>query len=364
VEELTDLDLTNLGLLSALLATILVVAAKNLATRLSDDLYDGTKGVLANLWRLLFQRRKPTPLASRQGVADAPSPAVSPTPPSPTAAPPTGESPAFATPKGGYFGLQSTGSGDLCRIYQAELRPRGASPQAQAVILKVQNDPGSVPLMHNEASTLRALYPDARQYAKHLPMLIEQFRSGDGRLVTVLEQCEGFSLAGLRERFPDGVEPRHVVWIFRRCLSLLGYVHSRGILHGNLRPEHILVRPQDHNIWILDWSYAIQRPAETGQGFRVTDPLYGPPEAQAHKAPLPASDLFSLGRCMVYLLGGDPATGALPATTPERLARMVNFFLRESPLQRPQDAWEMYNQLEKLRDELFGPHRFVEFRVE
>jgi len=218
--------------------------------------------------------------------------------------------------------------------------------------------------VQNEAATLRALAHEAKQYAKHLPQLIEQFRSGDDRLITVLEYCEGYNLTELRQRFPDGVEPRHLVWIFRRCLSLLGYAHSRGILHGNLRPEHILVRPKDHNVWLLDWSYAIHRPAETGQGFRVIDPEYGPPEAQAHKPPLPASDLFSLGRCMVYLLGGDPRTGELPAATPDRLVRMLRFFLRESPLQRPQDAWEMYAELEKLRDELFGPHRFVEFRVE
>jgi len=355
VDELPSLDPTDLGFISAVIAMIVVVAAKNVATRLSDDLYDGGKGVLAALWRRLFKRSPPPKTTPAAPAAKAEKP-------DPIPSPPPGDAPVFTTPRGSYHGLQAGGNGDLCRIYQAELRPTSGTPQP--VILKVPQEGADLALLQNEVATLRALAPEAKQFAKHLPQLIEQFRSGDGKLVTVLERYDGFNLAELRQRFPEGVEPRHVVWIFRRCLSLLGYAHSRGILHGNLRPEHILVRPEDHNIRILDWSYAIHRPAETGQGFRLIDTHYGPPEAQAHKPPLPASDLFSLGRCMVYLLGGDPLTGELPASVPERLTRMLRFFLRESPVQRPQDAWEMYNELEKLRDELFGPHRFVEFRVE
>ena len=59
-----------------------------------------------------------------------------------------------------------------------------------------------------------------------------------------------------------------------------------------------------------------------------------------------------------------PQSQILPRTVPERLARFIRFFLKESPVQRPQDAWEMYQALEGIRDEMFGPHRFVEFRVD
>ena len=79
---------------------------------------------------------------------------------------------------------------------------------------------------------------------------------------------------------------------------------------------------------------------------------------------IPASDLYALGRCMVYGAGGDPTGETLPPRVPEPLARFIRFFLKPSPVQRPQDAWEMYHTLERTRDELFGPHRFVEFRVD
>jgi len=153
-------------------------------------------------------------------------------------------------------------------------------------------------------------------------------------------------------------------WILRRCLSLLGYAHSQGVLHGNLTPDHILVRPKDHNVWLLDWTCALCNPEVSGQHFRVVHPIYGPPEARGNKPALPSSDLFSLALSIAFGLGGDPGDTRPVPTVPDSLARLLAFMLKESPLQRPQDAWGLYHEVEKIRDRMFGPHRFVEFVVE
>lgn len=154
----------------------------------------------------------------------------------------------------------------------------------------------------------------------------------------MFEQINGLDLCSLRERLPGGIPQRHLVWIMRRVLSVLGWAHKNGILHGNVEPAHILVRPADHNVWLVDWSWAIVEPAKNGQTFRCLNEDYGPPEARDRKAPLPSSDLHSLGKAMIYAAGGDPATNALPDTVDLRLQRFLRFFVVESALGRAGDA--------------------------
>jgi serine/threonine protein kinase len=277
-----------------------------------------------------------------------------PTPALPDPAP----SPALLIPaQAQYHAIQALTVGDIATLYRAT----GASG---AVVIKLANEPADNPWLQNEADTLRALAGEAKQYGQHLPVLRDQFRTQDNRLANVLAPCEGYDLVALRQRFPQGVEPRHVIWIFRRVLSVLGYVHEQGILHGNIEPAHIIVRPQDHNVWLIDWCYAITRPRETGATFRALNAHYSAPEVAERKAPLPAADLYSLGLTMLYLLGGDPLSQTFPPSVPERLQRFVQFFLKPSAIQRPQEAWKMAHTLETIRAELFGPHQFVEFKVD
>jgi len=70
-----------------------------------------------------------------------------------------------------------------------------------------------------------------------------------------------------------------------------------------------------------------------------------------------------IGRCLLFLLGGDLASGAMPATVDDRLQRVVRSMTRPSPLQRAQDAWDMYGELERVRKAIYGEHRFQEFVV-
>jgi serine/threonine protein kinase len=144
---------------------------------------------------------------------------------------------------------------------------------------------------------------------------------------------------------------------------VLGFAHSKGIVHCNVEPAHVLVRPRDHNVFLIDWSYAAVDPARTSEGFRTLNEAYSPPEAGERKPPSPASDLFSLGKTMVELLGGNVETNAVPPVVPDRLKRFLDFLLLPSPRMRAQDAWEMYQELSLLRQEVYGPKRFIELIV-
>ena len=270
------------------------------------------------------------------------------------------------TERSEYEALAVLAHGDLATIYDGRRRSDGAR-----VAIKIAEDSQDNDLIQAEVSALRLLRSAPSPQLKHLPVVLDQLHTRDGRQGTILEYLDGLDLLKVRERLPRGLPVHHVIWLMRRCLSVLGWAHSRGVLHGNLDPAHILCRAVDHNVWVIDWCYAIVNPAQTGQGFRCLNQDYSPPEVAARKPPLPAADLYSLGKCMFYVLGGDPRHNTLPPDEsgdpdqkiPDPLQRFLQFCVLDSPLSRAPDAWEAYRYLERLREELWGPHQFIELTI-
>lgn len=308
-------------------------------------------GLAPALRALIEQFRSEQQAAVQAAPHDAPHTGVTPA---------TGGAVSFAVrgERDSYAVSRAIARGDLATIYGGR-RDADAAP----VAVKLVDEREDNDLMQAEVHALRLLQAEESPQRKHLPTVLEQFRAPDGRLGTVFEHIDGYDLLTLREKLPGAIPARHIVWIMRRCLSVLGWAHSHGVLHGNVDPAHIMVRPHDHNVWLIDWCYAIVNPARTGQGFVVYNEAYSAPEVAQRKPPLPSADLYALGRSMIFAAGGDPATGTLPEGVDERLARFIGFFVRESPLGRAQDAWRLYRQLDALREEIWGAHEFVEFSV-
>ncbi len=257
------------------------------------------------------------------------------------------------------YRIQGTlAQGDVATLYRGICADEG---EAARVVIKLVDDPEDNDLIWRERRALSRLHQRPSRHGKHLPLLLDQFKSSEGQLGNIFRLIEGYDLLSIRARYPEGVQPEHALWILSRALSALGYAHSQGIIHGNLEPAHLMVRPRDHNLYLIDWCSAVIDPRRSGQGFCYLNEEYSPPEVAAREPPRPASDLYSLGKCMIYLLGGDPENNELPERLPRALRRFILFFLRQSPRQRAQDAWEMYNQLQDLRRELYGAPRFREF---
>jgi serine/threonine protein kinase len=259
------------------------------------------------------------------------------------------------------YRIESTlAQGDLSTVYAGTMTDSGGSAP---VVMKLATDPADNDLIQNELRVLRYLHTEPGVYAKHLPPVFDDLRTQDGRMGLILGKVEGYDLNQVKRKYSDGIPQRHIIWVFRRLLSILGYTHSKGVIHGNVEPAHILLSASDHNLFLIDWAYSIYKPAATGQGFRAVNARFSAPEVAERKPPIPASDLYSAGKCMIFLLGGDIETDEMPAAVDERIQRFIRFFVRRSAVQRPQDAWEMYGRLDDLRQEVFGPHQFIEFRM-
>jgi len=280
---------------------------------------------------------------------------------------PLPERPTFAsidftitTSRGRYHASETLARGDLATVY-------GARDGADLVALKLVDDRADNDLMQHEVDVLAALAdPDPAAPSRHFPRARDTFKTGDGRVGTVFDRLDGLDLVELRRRLAargeHGLAPRHLIWLMRRVFAALGWAHARGILHGNLEPAHILVRPHDHMVWLVDWCWSIQNPAQTGQGFKAKNETYSPPEVAERKPPIPASDIYAFGKCLFFVAGGDPVEKTLPDMD-ERLARFLKWLVTESPRGRPQDALQLYLQVDKLRAQLWGEHTFVELSL-
>src|SRR5262249_44992981 len=124
-----------------------------------------------------------------------------------------------------------------CNLYRCTYDVAGTPVSA---ILKIARDAADNDLVANETRVLRhlAASPLFGKYAPYIPTLVEAFRYQQDADVTnrqanVLRFVDGlYSLAEVARAYPAGVDPRDMVWIWRRLLVALGFLHRSGVIHG------------------------------------------------------------------------------------------------------------------------------------
>ncbi len=175
---------------------------------------------------------------------------------------------------------------------------------------------------------------------------------GDGRYFLTMEYVEGKEIGSLRwsptdERFES---------LAVQCLRALDYIHSRGLLHNDIKPQNILIRPP-LQVKVLDFGLAHRQADAIRPGLSGTL-HYIAPERFGAGLPDLRSDLYSLGVVLYQLLTGAPPYDGEDAGTivtaimngplrpprelnpeiPERLQSFVLALLARDPADRPASA--------------------------
>jgi serine/threonine protein kinase len=252
-----------------------------------------------------------------------------------------------------YVGYAEPLAGDLCEIFPARY-------DGQPALLKVARSPRDGDLLQAEAHALRRIDQELGGQAvrAHFPTWIESFRlrdaAGSQRQVNVLRPEAGaHSLAEVLRAYPRGLHPADAAWMFNRTLAALGTAHSLGLVHAAVLPEHMLIRPSDHNGVLIDWCYSVP----IGEPIRAISPAYAddyPPEVTARQAATPATDLYMAARLMLRLLGG---------SAPKPIQALLRACLIPAPARRHSDAWQVLEDFRSILGELYGPPTFRPFRM-
>jgi serine/threonine protein kinase len=229
------------------------------------------------------------------------------------------------------------------------------------ILLKVAKDPSHNPFLKREARNLDVLHELMVPQWKHLPFIMDRFESG-GRMGIAFRRVSGYSLRQVHEHrtHRTGVDQKHIVWMLDRLFSCLGYVHSQGLVHGDLNPDHILIQPPSHNAIICGWAAAAHKPAITRESLTLSDHVFAAPEARSNGQIGPWSDIYSVGKLMIWLIGGDPAQNTIPSGVAGPISRFLLSMVVEDHERRPADAWKLFNEQCAIKDSLW-PRQFVHF---
>lgn len=151
---------------------------------------------------------------------------------------------------------------------------------------------------------------DHPSIAKMLP------NEGESHRYAVMEWVDGRTLREvIREQKTLPVD--RAVEIARRMSDALDHIHSRGLVHLDLKPDNVMVDSFDQ-IKLID--FGIARQARTNLFARIRSrrsgtPDYASPEQIAGKPVDVRSDLYSLGVILYEMLTGEiPFSGVEPAT--------------------------------------------------
>ncbi|WP_431045621.1 serine/threonine-protein kinase [Streptomyces sp. P1-3] len=174
------------------------------------------------------------------------------------------------------------------------------------------------------------LLAEARALAKfshpHVVTLYDAVRAGKGRRATfwlVMEHVTGGSLD-----VPVKMAPELAAHIGAQIAGALAALHAKGIVHCDVKPGNIVIT-HDRVAKLADFGAAYRVDGSetiTPNGPTALTPAYAAPEA-FRGAPERASDVFSLGATMYWLVTGTP-----PLRGPGRVVRMEAISPQVGPL--------------------------------
>jgi hypothetical protein len=249
--------------------------------------------------------------------------------------------------------------GDVAELYLACLESDAETENR--FLVKVSRVADGKPVLDNERRTLARLLTAAGDttYRHYLPSLVEAFPAADRpeQGVNVFHYEPGLhTLEQVHAQCP-ALDGRHLGWIFKRLLTVLGFSYRHGAIHAAVLPCHVLLHAPTHGLRLVGWGqsvpagHPIQFVPTRYRDWYPLDELNGQPAG-------PATDVFLAARCMVYLAGGDTVTNAMPDSVPQLMQRYIATCLFESPQMRPNDHWALLDDFDKLLRQLYGSPKF------
>lgn len=265
-----------------------------------------------------------------------------------------------------YTPLRLLASDETTDTYSATAADESHTAAESLYLLKVARSLEGNAHLENERKTLTKLLGVAGKatYRHYLPALVDSFlaRGRVPQRINVFRwEPDFYTLEQVHEQHP-ALDGRHLAWIFKRLLTVLGFSHRQNIIHGAVLPCHVSIHAAGHGLQLAGWG----RSVAVGQRIRTVPARYRdwyPAEVQHQRPARPATDLFLAARCLVYLAGGDPATNRMPEAVPPPMQRFLQTCLLESASMRPDDAWALIEDFDELLYALYGPPHFHELTL-
>lgn len=243
-----------------------------------------------------------------------------------------------------------------------------AHPTTERVVIKVLRSASDMDLLDREWRTITAMHaddpPGAPQFGRRLPAPVARGRiEGTDRQALIYRAPSGFvdTFEDVMRAYPRGLPGVHAVWMWRRILELLGWVHDFGFVHGAILPAHCLVHARDHGVILVGWSCAA-RIADRAPipAYRESLKHLYPEELLSGQPISAATDLVMTARNIGLLLG--KGTLGWPSEVPSSIRALVDACWSARALPTL-SAWEMKRLVGEAAHQAYGPPRFHRFQM-
>jgi hypothetical protein len=255
--------------------------------------------------------------------------------------------------------------GELSDVYFGRL----ARWPTELAIIKILRDQEYVDQLQSEWDVLQRLQqseaPGADNFTRLIPVPILHgdisYGSHAGSRVSIFRWASGFlhNFDDVIKVYPSGIPPQASIWVWRRILEVLSFIHASGMAHGAILPAHLLIQEKEHGVRLVGYTCA----GQLGENLRAISQSYKsfyPQSMHANPKLTAQLDLVMSARCIAALLGGNPETGVLPATVPTKLAEIVKrIALSDSADRGIEDTWTIREELGVISREVFGPAKFI-----
>lgn len=172
--------------------------------------------------------------------------------------------------------------------------------------LKLASYPLAQRLFKTEAKILRNLGTHDQ-----IPQLLDDFKE-NGKFYLVQEYIAGHSLTN--ELVPgQPLEETHVMNLLLELLAVLEAVHSRNVIHRDIKPDNIIRRDADEKLVLIDFGAVKVLFTQSNPQTTIAIGTIGyMPNEQMSGKPRLSSDVYAVG-----MVGIQAITGISPTSLPE-----------------------------------------------
>ncbi|MEZ4318656.1 MAG: protein kinase [Myxococcota bacterium] len=183
----------------------------------------------------------------------------------------------------------------------------------------------------------------------------------EGRIAIVMDLVKGGQTLEkvMSREFPNGLPLVRALSVFLEVVQGIDYLHGKGIVHGDLKPENVMVegeyrRPETWHTKLTDFGTVglIAHPVVIdGRTAVVATPRYASPEHLRGSDQLEVrSDVYCLGLILHFLLSGQHASDA------RTVREAAMFVLDEVPVvhlvDQPEVVLEVFRKCTKVSPKL------------
>lgn len=222
------------------------------------------------------------------------------------------------------------------------------------IIAKIVRSSSNNSLLDNERNNLDNLYKSGPSLGDYLPefkdSLTIRSKGKRARRANIFSYSPNYiTLKEVGEKFSEGLDGRHIAWIFKRCLVCLGLNADAGIVHTAILPEHILINPQNHGGKLIGWTLSKKQGEKQNLIVKGRKMFYSPRILNKEGVSL-WDDLYMLAKCMI----------SISKELPKPIDNFLLSLLMEGEIRHP---WDLHEDFDKVLLKVYGLPKFIKLEV-